>query len=182
MRSVTFITPLLAGLLLAGCAATSETLETEVEHEITTETNEDLGEYRYGVERVDHGRSGAAYLQPDHEHVLHYAKTVLEEGDYSDWPTEDEVAEDEVRSGEAVDRDEKPASAEDEDYGSAEDSPAWVERDIDNGEATDPLRRAWERYCDAGHSMTEEDWSLIEQAGGVDSIPEDLLADCQPPK
>tara|TARA_R110002095_G_scaffold83032_1_gene72075 strand:- start:1235 stop:1378 length:144 start_codon:yes stop_codon:yes gene_type:complete len=45
---------------------------------------------------------------------------------------------------------------------------------------------AWERYCNAGEGMTDEDWNLIFAAIGENENPIDHIPprfnDCLPPK
>jgi|TARA_E500000318_G_C3489275_1_gene183652 hypothetical protein len=41
-------------------------------------------------------------------------------------------------------------------------------------------RTAFEKYCDQGKGMSDDDWRAVERAGGM--IPDALLPDCLPPK
>ena len=40
----------------------------------------------------------------------------------------------------------------------------------------------YEKYCDVGIGMTNADWDLFDQLGGVDSIPKELIDNCIHPK
>jgi hypothetical protein len=46
----------------------------------------------------------------------------------------------------------------------------------------DKRRRAWEKYCNGAHGMTDEDWQLVHEAGAPDNVPADLAGHCVHPK
>lgn len=41
---------------------------------------------------------------------------------------------------------------------------------------------AWEKYCDGGYEMTDEEWQLVREAGAPDNVPVDLVNHCVHPK
>lgn len=43
-------------------------------------------------------------------------------------------------------------------------------------------RRAWEKYCDGGYGMTDEEWHLVREAGAPDNVPASLAGRCVHPK
>ena len=47
---------------------------------------------------------------------------------------------------------------------------------------SDKRRRAWEKYCDGAHGMTDEEWQLVREAGAPDNVPADLAGHCVHPK
>lgn len=47
---------------------------------------------------------------------------------------------------------------------------------------SDKQRRAWEKYCDGGYRMTDQDWTLVREAGAPNNAPADLVGRCVHPK
>lgn len=47
---------------------------------------------------------------------------------------------------------------------------------------SDKRHRAWEKYCDSGYGMTDEDSQLVREAGAPENVPGDLAGHCIHPK
>lgn len=48
--------------------------------------------------------------------------------------------------------------------------------------ADDALRHAWEKYCQGGAGMSDDEWRLVNAVGTPENVPADLAENCVYPK
>ncbi len=46
----------------------------------------------------------------------------------------------------------------------------------------DKQHRAWEKYCNGGHGMADEEWQIVREVGAPENVPADLADHCIHPK
>lgn len=150
---------------VAGCATTTH-LKPPVAEELP---------YRYGIAWGPSGRGGAAERASDYIHVIHRART------YALTRTKLNQA-----SSSAIDEQVRAGKQHDV----STDIAQWVETLLStldsvpkrqNPEKTKE-RLAWERYCNGGLGLTEDEWTFLTYAGAPRNIPADLSSTCVPPK
>lgn len=133
----------------------------------------------YAVKQVDHGRSGAAMVKPAVQHVLSRsrhegidAEPLLEISGTADSVDSEPNGIDSAPVS-------PPAIVPPRRAGPAREAASVTDTPDPEAEA---LRRAWERLCDTGIGMTDEDWRQVEAAGGKEAVPASMLEDCVLPK
>ncbi len=150
---------------VAGCAATTH-LKPPVAEEPP---------YRYGIAWGPSGRGGAAERASDYVHVIHRGQTYALTSPKLNQAISSAVG-GEVRPGTQHDV--------------STDIAQWVETLLStldsvpkrqNPEKTKE-RLAWERYCNGGLGLTEDEWAFLAKAGAPENIPSDLASKCVPPK
>ena len=154
------------------CAAATAACTTTTSHIPLPETPEPS--YRYGVSWVPSARAGAAERAAGYLHVLHRGRThALSE---MDKPKRTVPAV--LNQGNAVGQ--QPPSAA--------DISRWAHTIIEDSTSRQEMpekvneRQAWERYCQGGLDLTEEEWKFLTKAGAPENMPRDLAPTCIPPK
>lgn len=168
MKAKSFTISLLA-LAAVGCASDPPPKPPEPDQERLTSIHVIRDSGYQTTDQRPQGIAGAGINQGGYVHVLH------------DEPSNAgvDIAEP-VASTQPADLGDQGGLEEDRQEKVSDDDPGHkASNDMKRAEKpVDKVRRAWERYCNAGEGMTDEDWEITNTT----KMPEDLRKRCLPPK
>ncbi len=157
----------LLAVVVAGCAEQPPKFE-PVDYERLTSIHV-VAEGRFQTTRFRSTRlAGAGLNQQGYFHVLHTAAL-------NDGKTQKKLVFGETVGAEKISGGRRSQESE----GNATPLASLVTTsNRDGASAPDAARRAWQRFCNAGEGMTEDDWIIV----GNQPVPEEFLGRCLPPK
>lgn len=186
--------------LMTGCSSTNVKDTSVVDESSVSEASKPTYHYKYTLNKSKEEMGNTALRVSSYVHVLSkfhgdgpsYEESITKRELWEDSPnpikfkTPDPISsDDESEDPDVLDDSSQPAT----DISAISDETPKVEPETVKDELvvaavdhSDPHYSLYQKYCDVGIGMTEDDWDMFFQLGGVDTIPEDLLNDCVHPK
>jgi len=163
MRSTIYC--LISGIIVSGCASSTETVDTPAPDPVRYRI-----EPRAGAVHFERRLAGAAYVEAGSRHVLTYTER--------DYRASDTAS---ARGG----QDSSTSSGSDTGESGAGSATSDDESDESAASRSEEAKRArelWRRFCAGGRDMTAAEFDELAALRDEHPMPVDLADDCSPPK